>query len=59
MKSFDLHVHFNREGRPLASCNFDGKRHPAVELTNQELDVLADIATRCACRDAAAKAPKP
>jgi hypothetical protein len=49
MKSFDLHVFFDRHGRPRVSCSLDRAEHlPAVDLSEEELDLLARIATRSA-----------
>jgi hypothetical protein len=42
-------VFFDRHGRPRVSCSLDRAEHlPAVDLSEEELDLLARIATRSA-----------
>lgn len=58
MKSFEVRVFFDRDGRAMACSEFDGKRHTPIALADDQLDVLADVATVSACRKAAAKAER-
>jgi len=53
MKSYDLHIFWDSDGRACASVTMgEPDKYPPTLLRLHELDAIANVATRSACGEA-------